>query len=249
MPPHVIKEDIDRIMNQCSGIIPHLDCELGKDISIAELKEKHDAVLLTIGAWWGKTMKIEGDGHRKVIDGVSFLRDVNDGGRPEMPETVLVIGGGDVAMDACRVAKRLPGCKNVTVLYRRGPDEIPARRDELEGAIKEDVEFVYFTQPVGIRETVDGIAVVCVTTELGEPEADGRRRPVSVSGTEHLVEGGLVIAAVGQKTECTELETLQMMDGEKVGTGWDTMLTADPKVFAAGDGAFGPWCPSTWLSA
>ena len=96
-------------------------------------------MVLAIGSWWGKTMGIPGDDDSRVIDGVQFLRDVNDGARPEMPETVVVVGGGDVAMDACRVAKRLPGCKDVKVIYRRGPDEIPARAIELEGANKEGI--------------------------------------------------------------------------------------------------------------
>ena len=100
-------------------------------VSLGELKERHDAVLLTIGAWRGKPMGIAGEEDERVVDGVGFLRRVNAGERPEMPETVVVVGGGDVAMDACRVAKRLPGCRHVKVIYRRGPGEIPAREIEL----------------------------------------------------------------------------------------------------------------------
>ena len=106
-------------------------------MSLGELEERHDAVLLTIGAWWGKPMGIPGEEDERVVDGVGFLRRVNAGERPEMPETVVVVGGGDVAMDACRVAKRLPGCRHVKVIYRRGPGEIPARKIELHHAIKE----------------------------------------------------------------------------------------------------------------
>ena len=137
LPPGTIEEDMQRILKRCPGIKVHLNCALGKDITLEALKARHDAVLLTIGSWWGKSMGIPGDDHAQVVDGVGFLRRVNDGERPTLPETVLVIGGGDVAMDACRVAKRLPGCKNVQVIYRRGPNEIPARKDELHGALKD----------------------------------------------------------------------------------------------------------------
>ena len=86
-------------------------------------------------------------------------------------------------MDACRAARRLPGCEHVQVLYRRGPEEIPARKDELHGAIEEGIEIVYNVQPTGVHETDDGRFVLrCVRTGLGEPGADGRRRPIDIAG-------------------------------------------------------------------
>ena len=174
-----------------------------------------------------------------IVDGVGFLRRVNAGARPEMPETVVVIGGGDVAMDACRVAKRLPGCKQVKVIYRRGPDEIPARKIELHHAIKEDVEFIYNTQQVAVIPRGNQLALRCVKTALGEPDDDGRRRPVAVDGSEHEILCGTVIAAVGQRGISEELDRAGMMLPDRVRTNWESMRTADPKVFAAGDGAFG----------
>ena len=240
LPPGTVEEDMERMFNHCPGIELHTNCALGRDITLEELKSRHDAVLLTIGAWWGKGMDIPGAKSERIVDGVGFLRRVNDGARPTMPETVLVIGGGDVAMDACRVAKRLPGCKEVKVVYRRGPKEIPARRDELEGALKEDIEFIYNRQPVEAVETKEGgFALRCVETRLGEPEADGRRRPVNVPGSESDMACGLVIMAVGQQAESKELEACGLMSRDRVATRWETMRTDDPKVFAAGDGAFG----------
>jgi NADPH-dependent glutamate synthase beta subunit-like oxidoreductase len=238
-PPEVIREDMDRMLKRCPGIEVHLNCALGHDISLEELRARHDAVLLTIGAWWGKPMGIPGEDDARVVDGVSFLRRVNGGERPELPETVLVVGGGDVAMDACRVAKRLPGCKDVKVVYRRGPHEIPARRDELEGAVKEDIEFVYHTQQVAVVENDEGLALRCVRIELGEPDADGRRRPVPVIGSEHDIPCGMVIAAVGQTAASDELDGLGMMDADRVRADFASMRTEHADVFAAGDGAFG----------
>ena len=172
-------------------------------------------------------------------NGVGFLRRVNTGERPQLPEKVVVVGGGDVAMDACRVARRLPGCEHVTVIYRRGPEEIPARRIELEGAVAEGIEFVYNTQQVSVAGDGEGLRLRCVKTEAGEPDESGRRSPVAVPGSEHEIECGMVIAAVGQKGVCAELDRIGMMLPDRVRTRWETMRTDDPRVFAAGDGAFG----------
>jgi len=236
LPEAALQQDIDRIMAHCPGIKLHLNTALGEQISLDELKQQHDSVLLTIGAFVGKPMGIPGEAEPFVKDGVGFLYHVNAGARPTLPQTVLVIGGGDVAMDACRVAQRLPGVKHVKVIYRRDFEAMPARREELQGAIDEGIEIVYNTQPV---EVIDGKALRCVRTELGEPDDDGRRRPINIEGSEHDIECGLVIAAVGQKAECGELEAQGLMDRDRVKTSLDGMVTADSRVFAAGDGAFG----------
>ena len=113
---------------------------------------------------------------------------------------------------------------------------MPARKEELHGAIEEGIEIVYNTQPVGVT---DGKSLRCVRTEMGEPDEDGRRRPVVVEGSEHDIECGLVIAAVGQKAECAELEENGLMDWDRVKADFEGMVTADPMIFAAGDGGFG----------
>jgi len=240
LPQGTIGEDMDRLHARCPGLTIHTNTALGRDITLDELKARHDAVCLTIGSWWGKTMGIPGEDDNRVIDGVEFLRRINDGERPQMPKTVVVIGGGDVAMDACRAALRLPGCEHVKVVYRRGPDEIPARKIELQGAIEEGIEFIYNTQQVEvIAEGDDGLKLRCVETGLGEPDEDGRRRPEPIAGSEHDIDCGMVIAAVGQFGACDDEATKPLMGGDRVNTSWDTMRTDDPKVFAAGDGAFG----------
>ncbi len=240
LPPGIIDEDIDRLLKRFPGLHIHLNTGLGKEITLDELKAKHDAVLLAIGSWWGKPMGIPGEeGNKNVIDGVSFLRHVNAGERPTLPETVVVVGGGDVAMDACRAALRLPGCKNVKVIYRRGPDEIPARKIELEGAIEEGIEFIYFTQQVAVEDKNGKLNLKCVKTKLGEKGEDERCQPEIEVGSEHDIECGMVIAAVGQKGICDDLENHNLMNVDRVQTDWNTMRTKDAKVFAAGDGAFG----------
>ena len=240
LPPGVIDEDLDRLAARCPGLEIHTNTALGRDVALEELKERHDAVCLTIGSWWGKKMGVPGEDDPRVIDGVEFLRRVNDGERPQMPKVVAVIGGGDVAMDACRAALRLPGCERVKVVYRRGPDEIPARRIELEGAIEEGVEFVYNTRQIAVvADGDDALTLRCVKTAPGEPDEDGRRRPETIPGSEHDVVCGMAIAAVGQFGACEDAAAGALMGGDRVVTDWGTMRTADPKVFAAGDGAFG----------
>ena len=239
LPPGIIEEDTARLLKRCPDIEVHLNCALGRDVTLDELKSRHDAVLLTIGSWWGKNMRIPGDEDSRVVDGVGFLRRVNGGERPQVAETVLVVGGGDVAMDACRVARRLPGNKRVKIIYRRGPDEIPARKDELKGAIAEEIEIVYNTQPVAVVAEGNRFALRCVETRLGEPGKDGRRRPEDIAGTEHDIDCGMVIMAIGQQAANDELAARSLMAGDRVRTDWKSMRTADPKVFAAGDGAFG----------
>jgi NADPH-dependent glutamate synthase beta subunit-like oxidoreductase len=239
LPPGIIEEDIQRLEQRCPGLTMHFNTALGRDVGLDELKERHDAVLLTIGSWWGKAMRIPGEDDERVVDGVSFLRRVNAGERPELPSTVAVIGGGDVAMDACRAAKRLPGCKHVQVIYRRGPEDIPARPIELEGAIKEGIEFVYNTQQVSVQASGNRLALRCVRTEPGEPDEDGRRRPVVIPASEHDIACGMIIAAIGQQAECDELDRRGMMGPDRVRAQFDGMRTDDDKVFAAGDGAFG----------
>ncbi|MHC8605024.1 FAD-dependent oxidoreductase [Arenicellales bacterium IMCC58067] len=239
LPAGVIEEDIERLQKQCLGLTVHLNKPLGSAVSLDELKSRHHAVLLTIGAWWGKPMGIPGEDNPRVEDGVSFLRRINAGERPHMPETVVVVGGGDVAMDACRAALRLPGCKSVKVVYRRGPDEIPARKIELHHAQKEGIEFVYNTLQTGIETEGDELLLRCVHTEAGEPDEDGRRSPVIVDNSEHDIRCGMIIAAVGQKGVSEALDADGLMAGDRVETDFSTMQTSDPQVFAAGDGAFG----------
>ena len=225
---------------RCPGLTIHTNSALGRDITLDDLKQRHDAICLTIGSWWGKRMNIPGEDDARVIDGVKFLRRINDGERPQMPRTVVVVGGGDVAMDACRAALRLPGCEEVKVIYRRGPEDIPARRIKLEGAIEEGIAFVYNTQQVVvIPDDEDRLLLRCVSTGPGDPDADGRRRPVVIPGTEHDIACGMVIAAVGQYGACDDLDERDLMAGDRVATEWQTMRTRDPRVFAAGDSAFG----------
>ena len=241
LPPEVVEQDIGHVLTRYPGIKLHLSTALGEAITLGELTAQHDAVVLATGANAGKKLGIPGDDLPSIVDGVTFLARVNGGDRPTMPETVLVIGGGDVAMDACRVARRLPGVKKVRVLYRRGPHEIPARKHELEAAIAEGIEIVYNVQPVSVSEGPGGQAVLRIQkTKLGDPGPDGRRRPVAIEGQDEDIAAGLIIASVGQKSISRELSSRGLMAEDRIETDADSMRTRLANVYAAGDGAFGP---------
>lgn len=235
LPDGVIDADMKRLLTRCPGVEVKTGVALGRDVTLASLKEKHDTVLLAIGATKGKELALPGGDAKTVIDGVAFLRRVNAGERPTLPEHVLIVGGGDVAMDAARAAKRLAGVTSVQVVYRRGRLEMPARRHEIEGALAEGIDIVFNTVPVAYRNG----KLVCKTTRLGPKEGDGRHRFEVVEGSEHDIPCGLVIGAIGQEAACAELETLGLLKDGRTQADPTTLATADAKVFACGDGAFG----------
>lgn len=240
LPPAVVEADISRILKRCPGIRLRTNAALGSVIDLMDLTRKHDAVLLAIGAWAGRSLNIPGDDAKAVVDGVSFLHRINGGERPVLPAHVVVIGGGDVAMDACRAAKRLAGVEKVTVLYRRGPEEIPARKHEIDAALAEGVEIVYNVAPVKVEPIGDArVNLICQRTTLGPKGSDGRAVFANVTGSDFPLEAGLVIAAVGQKTSSQELAKYGLFDGNKIATDAATLQTRLEKVYAAGDAASG----------
>ncbi|MGE5514602.1 MAG: FAD-dependent oxidoreductase [Bacteroidota bacterium] len=240
LPAEIVEQDVARILERCPGITMHLSTPLGDTVTLESLRASHDAVLLTIGASAGRKLGIAGDDLPQVVDGVSFLNKINGGERPTLPANVVVIGGGDVAMDACRTARRLPGVKKVTVLYRRGPDEIPARHHEISAALAEGIEIVYNVAPVEVAPCSGGtVELRCQRTELGAPGPDGRRAFRLLPESKLSVPAGLVIAAVGQKAASLELAKHGLMEGDRIATAEATMATRMDGVYAAGDAAFG----------
>ena len=240
LPQKVVEEDIARILARCPGIRLRTLAPLGETVSLIDLTRRHDAVLLAIGAQAGKSLGVPGDDSPCVVDGVSFLNRIAGGERPVLPAHVVVVGGGDVAMDACRTAKRLAGVRTVTVIYRRGPKEIPARKYERDAALAEGVEIEYNVAPVEIA-TLGGnrVSLRCQRTQMGAPGKDGRRSFMSVDGSDFYIEAGLVVAAVGQKTASAELAKYGLLEGGRIATDAATMQTRLEKVYAAGDAAFG----------
>ena len=207
-----------------------------------------DAIFLGIGAQSGDRLGIPGDGLPNVVDSPTFLRAATMGkvGSPEtgiaIGKRVAVIGGGNVATDNARSARRL-GAEVVDMVYRRTREEMPARDDEIQGCLDERVNLRFLLAPKKIELNDNGasrLKITYIRMELGEPDASGRRRPIEIAGSEFTEEVDLVIAAIGQRPEeiggfgikCGKNSRLQVRE--------DNMLTSRPGVYAGGDCVLGP---------
>ncbi len=243
LPSDVLDREIDYLLRH--GIELKTGMRLGKDFSLADLqKEGFSAVFLGIGAHDSLQMHIPGEEDaRGVIDAVGFLRDVNLG-RGKVPgNQVIIIGGGNVAIDAARVVKRL-GAETVTVVYRRSEREMPAYAEEIEGARDEGIKLSYLTAPVRIHHQGGKVTgFECIRTELGPPDASGRRRPMPVKGSEFVIPCDAVIPAIGQKIDVTWAEgepDLELTSRNTIRVNPHILQTSVPHVFAAGDAVTGP---------
>ena len=210
----------------------------GRDFSLADLRREHDAVFLAIGAQLSSRLHCEGA--ELALSGIGFLREVAEGARPDLGRRVVVIGGGNTAMDCARTARRLGA--EVRVLYRRTRREMPCLMEEVEGAEAEGVAVEVLVAPVRVERGGDGRALrlVCQRMELGEPDASGRRRPVPIAGSDFPVECDAVIAAVGQSVdrERAGAEGLALTD-RGLAADPRTLATSLPGVFAGGDAVLG----------
>ena len=216
----------------------------GKDFTIDELlKQGYKAVFLAIGAHLNQKMNTPGEDADSVIPGISFLRRVSLGEKVEVGEKVAVIGGGNVAIDAARTALRL-GAKEVSIVYRRTRDEMPANDEEIEEAEHEKIKILYLVAPTRIlAENGQVKGLECQRMELGPFDASGRRRPVPVKGSEFVLEVDMAIPAIGYMPDLSCLPQNDGFKTTKAGTlSVDpiTLATHLPGVFAGGDVVTGP---------
>ncbi|MFA7683933.1 MAG: FAD-dependent oxidoreductase [Syntrophales bacterium] len=216
--------------------------ELGKDVTIDGLRRSFDAVFLAVGAHVSKSMGIPGEELEGVYQGIDFLRDVKLGKQFDLGETVVVVGGGNTAIDAVRTSLRL-GAKNCYIVYRRSRAEMPADPIEVHDAEEEGVRFHFLTNPVRIHGKKRMESIESVRMELGEPDASGRRSPVVIEGSEFMIQADTIIMAIGQEPDVACIGA----DCEVRTTRWstfvvneDTFQTDIPEVFAGGDAMRGP---------
>lgn len=219
---------------------PGVEIRTGQRVeSLAALKEQgYEAILVAVGAHKNLTLGIEGENDPRVLNCVSFLRDVNLGKPPQLGRRVLVVGGGNSAIDAARCAWRV-GAEEVTILYRRTRNEMPASPYEVEEALREGVKIEFLVAPVRIRGRDDGLEVEVIRMRLGEPDASGRARPEPVPGSEFTMACDHVIVAIGQQPDVPEGFGLELARSGTVKAG-DDLATSVPGVFVAGDAATGP---------
>ena len=189
------------------GVELKLNTAVGRDVPVEELRARHKAIFVGIGAHRGKRMGVPGEEGPGVLTGTEFLNRANSGERVDVGASVAVIGGGDTAIDAARVALRL-GAK-VTIVYRRTRTEMPAIESEVEQALEEKIDIVFLAAPVAILRDGEKLRALRVQRmELGEPDSSGRRRPVPVAGSEYEIPVDTVIAAISQEPEAERVAAL-----------------------------------------
>jgi heterodisulfide reductase subunit A-like polyferredoxin len=235
LPRTVLDYEIEQILNDRVEV--QLGQKLGKDLTIDGLKTAgYAAIFVATGAHKSQKMGLPGDGAAGVMYGLDFLGPVNLGQKVAMGKRTVVVGGGNVAMDAARAALRM-GAKDVTVVYRRSRVEMPALPEEIEQAEEEGVKFELLTNPVKIIAGGDGHVrgLECLRMKLGEPDASGRRRPVAVEASNFIVEADNVIIAIGQTAD---IEGVPLENGKIAADA--SLATKIPGVFAGGDVVLGP---------
>jgi formate dehydrogenase beta subunit len=244
LPRHILRGEVEWIRRL--GVTINYGVNIGEDIKLSDLESDFDAVFVGIGAQNSSSMRVEGEdkGYKGFIPGVRYLREINEG-RDPYPEgkKVVVIGGGNVAIDCVRSSFRIDK-EDVHLVYRRTRNEMPADEVEIVDAEEEEVQFHFLTTPVRILQengTVTGLE--CIRMKLGEPDASGRRRPVPMEGSEFVFDCDTVVPAIGQRVDLSLLEGVEGIET----TRWQTIIvdeftkqTNRSKIFSAGDCETGP---------
>jgi len=238
LPNSVVDRDIKNILS--IGV----DFEVNRKIgNISSLKaEGFDTVYVSVGTHETSKMRIEGDGLTGIVSCLDFLRESKIGKKRDLTgKKVLVIGGGNTAMDASRTAIRL-GAASVSIIYRRSREEMPAWKAEIHEAEEEGVNFEVLKNPVRfIGENGTVKKAVLIRMKLGEPDESGRKRPVPVEGSEYTVDADFVIEAIGlQPTTSVFSKELDLHKNGTIRVNEKTMQTSTPWVFAGGDAVTGP---------
>ena len=246
LPKELVAKEVQKIVDL--GVRIEKNVIIGKSITIDELIEQgYSAIFVGSGAGLPNFMHIEGENLNGVYSANEFLTRSNLMKAYDFPNhptpifvggKVAVVGGGNVAMDAARTAKRL-GADEVYIIYRRGEEELPARREEIHHAKEEGIIFKLLCNPVKIHGKEGMVShIECVNMELGEPDVSGRRRPVVQEGSEHLLDMDTVIIAIGQSPNPLIRSTTPRLDVQKWGgiiVNEETMETSKENVYAGGD--------------
>jgi NADPH-dependent glutamate synthase beta subunit-like oxidoreductase len=232
LPEDILDAEVANITDL--GVEIKYDTKVGKDVSYDDLKKDFDAIYLAIGAQEGWVLGVPGEEGEGVMNAVEFLNLLNSGEDMDLKgKNVLVIGGGNSAVDAARVSWRKGA--NAQIIYRRTREEMPAEDEEIEDTLAEGIEIQFLVAPVEvIRDGGNVTGLKVQKMELGEPDESGRRRPVPVAGSEFVIDADMVVPAIGQGGD---FEGLSQFKDEK---GWITVdeatgATSEEGVFAGGD--------------
>ncbi len=240
LPKDVLEFEIERIKKL--GVEIKTNTTIGKDISLEQLKEDYEAIFLGVGAPKGLKMRIPNEEAEGVIDAVEFLWNYNLGQDVKIGDKVIVVGGGNSAIDAARVAKRLG--KETSIFYRRTKAEMPAIPSEVEEALLEEIDIQYLVTPIKVLSSngkIDGIE--CIRMKLGDVDESGRRRPVPIEGSEFKVDVDTLILAISQTPDVSMLvgdNGLKVSAWSTLEVHPETLLTSVEGIFAGGDVVSGP---------
>jgi NADPH-dependent glutamate synthase beta subunit-like oxidoreductase len=205
LPQDILDAEVQRILDM--GVELKLNTIIGKDIPYKDLQKDYKAIFVGIGAHTGYNLAVDGEDAENVLTGTDFLHRINTGESIEVGNKVVVIGGGDTAIDAARVSRRLGA--DVTILYRRTRNEMPAIEEEIEGALGEGVTIEYLAAPIAIsRNGSSATSITCQRMQLGEPDSSGRRRPVPIDGDTYELQCTSLIAAISQQPDFAGFEDL-----------------------------------------
>lgn len=232
LPRDVIDGEVDVIKQL--GAEFRFSTTLGRDVTLDRLREEYNAVFLGLGAQKASGMRTPGEELPGVQSGIEFLGKVSRDETLPIGKKVVVVGGGNTAIDAARTALRL-GADDVSILYRRAREQMPAWEEEIDAALDEGVILETLAAPVKIEAAGDRLALTCVRMELGEPDASGRRRPIPVEGSEYTVEVDDIIAAIGQNVDVSAAPGLELTDWRSIQADPKTGQTSIEGVFAGGD--------------
>ncbi len=241
LPKDILKVEIGQI--EKLGVEIKLNTTVGKDIQLSRLKREYKAVFIATGAHKSLKLGIPGEDLAGVIDAVEFLRNINLGRKVELGERVIIIGGGNAAIDAARVAKRIG--KKVQIFYRRTKKEMPAQDEEVEQATLEGIAIQFLTAPVKVLSSNGRIkGIECIRMELCDIDKSGRRRPVPIKGSEFTVELDTLILAISQEPDLSLLGgnsvALKVSKWNTIEVNPQTLYTTEEGVFAGGDVVLGP---------
>jgi len=239
LPRDVLDAEIKRMKDL--GIEFVTNTTVGEHLTFEELrKDGFKAVFVATGAHKSRELNVEGCHLEGVVHALEFLREANIG-KAKIGEKIVVVGGGNVAVDAARTVLRM-GAQEVAILYRRSRGEMPANPWEVKEAETEGVEIRFLTSPKKILgESGRVTALECIKTSLGEPDESGRRKPIPVEGSEFTMESDMVILAVGEAPNLTFLpKEIEITEVGTIAVDPFTLETSMPGVFAGGDAVSGP---------
>ncbi len=235
LPRAVLDNEIERIQKR--GVVFRANTRIGSDLDLEKLWQRHDAIFIATGAHFSHLLGISGEFEPGVLTGLDFLKRVNKNERAELGKRVLVIGGGNTAIDAARTARRLGAYP--TLVYRRTRAEMPAIPEEIEEAEHEGIEFLFLAAPQAIQRTAQTLDVTLIRMQLGHPEANGRRQPVPIPHSEFVIHTETLIKAIGEAPDLSFLEeSLETSAGIVMSHPQSLLQRAG--VFLGGDAGTGP---------